>query len=69
MAPTGQLHRQHNTFYQWRCWDAFSSKDYNFLFSAIDIDGNGTVNFAEFCAFFASLPAQNESFNGDELKA
>jgi len=47
-----------------------SSKDSNFLFSAIDIDGNGSVNFAEFCAFFASLhTAQHESFKDDQLEA
>lgn len=32
-----------------------SDKDYDVLFAAIDLDGDGTWDFTEFCAFFASI--------------
>jgi len=33
-----------------------SDKDFNVMFSTIDLDGNNSVSFTEFIAFFASLP-------------
>jgi len=35
--------------------DSMSEKDYDILFAAIDLDGDGTLDFMEFCAFFASI--------------
>ena len=32
-----------------------SDRDYDVLFASIDLDGNGTLDFVEFCAFFASI--------------
>jgi len=32
-----------------------SERDYNVFFGCIDLDENGTLDFAEFCAFFASI--------------
>ena len=46
-----------------------SENDFTALFSAIDIDNNGTVDFPEFCAFFVSLPTQNEENFGDNSGA
>ena len=33
-----------------------SDRDYDILFGSIDLDENGTLDFTEFCAFFASMP-------------
>ena len=33
-----------------------SDKDFDVMFSTIDLDGNNNVTFTEFTAFFASLP-------------
>ena len=38
-----------------------SDRDYNILFNAIDLDHNGTLDFIEFCAFFASIPVSSET--------
>ena len=46
-----------------------SENDFTALLSAIDIDNNGTVDFSEFCAFFVSLPTQNEENFGDNSGA
>jgi len=44
-----------------------SDKDYDVLFSSVDIDGNGTLDFAEFCAFFAYFKVENvDKFNEDD---
>ena len=40
---------------------SLSDKDFNVMFSTIDLDGNGNVNFTEFTAFFASLPAADNA--------
>ena len=41
-----------------------SDRDYDVFFGCIDLDGNGTLDFTEFCAFFASMPvAEDDSFN------
>jgi len=32
-----------------------SDRDYDVLFASVDLDGNGTLDFIEFCAFFASF--------------
>ena len=39
-----------------------SERDYDILIASIDLDGNGTLSFAEFCAFYASIPVQ-DNFN------
>ena len=36
-----------------------SERDYDILIASIDLDGNGTLSFAEFCAFYASIPVQD----------
>ena len=36
-----------------------SERDYDILIASIDLDGNGTLNFAEFCALYASIPVQD----------
>merc|ERR1712238_579541 len=41
-----------------------SERDYNVLFGSIDLDENGTLDFAEFCAFFASI-SSSDSFDDD----
>jgi len=40
-----------------------SEKDYAILFSSIDINGNGTLDFAEFSAFFAAICNEHEEFD------
>ena len=42
-----------------------SEKDYDILFASIDIDGNGTLDFAEFSALFAAISSggAGEEFN------
>ena len=37
------------------CVANMSERDYNVLFASIDLDENGTLDFVEFCAFFASI--------------
>ena len=37
-----------------------SDRDYDILFASIDLDGNGTLDFVEFCAFFASINVEEE---------
>lgn len=32
-----------------------SDNDYDILFASLDIDGNGTLDFAEFSAFFVAI--------------
>ena len=32
-----------------------SDRDYDVLFASIDLDENGTLDFTEFCAFFAPI--------------
>ena len=32
-----------------------TARDYDLLFASMDLDGNGTLDFVEFCAFFASI--------------
>jgi len=36
-----------------------SERDYNVFFGCIDLDENGTLDFAEFCAFFASISSSD----------
>jgi len=38
-----------------------SERDYNILFDSIDLDENGTLDFAEFCAFFTSIASSDDS--------
>eukprot|EP01083_Nonionella_stella_P002333 6731_1 len=38
--------------------NSMSEKDYDILFAAIDLDGDGTLDFMEFCAFFASISVE-----------
>jgi len=35
--------------------------NYDLLFASIDLDGNGTLDFVEFCAFFASISIDESS--------
>ena len=43
-----------------------SDRDYDILFGSIDLDENGTLDFSEFCAFFASMPvATVDNFNDE----
>jgi len=37
-----------------------SDRDYDVLFASIDLDENGTLDFVEFCAFFASINVEEE---------
>ena len=54
-------------------WDFISSgkagemseSDFDTLYNAMDIDGDGKVNFVEFCAFFTSCGDEVKAFNGD----
>ena len=43
----------------------YSEKDYDILFASIDIDGYGTLDFAEFSVFFAAISSGGaaEDFN------
>jgi len=43
-----------------------SDTDYDILFASIDTNGNGTLEFVEFCAFFAAISSDNDS-NDDEF--
>jgi len=43
-----------------------SAKDYDILFASIDTNVNGTLEFVEFCAFFAAISSDNDS-NDDEF--
>jgi len=43
-----------------------SDRDYDVFFNCIDLDKNGTLDFAEFCAFFASISV-SENRNDDSF--
>jgi len=39
-----------------------TDRDYQVLFNSIDIDHNGVLNFTEFCAFFASISCDLDTY-------
>lgn len=55
-----------NKHYLYSHGTTLSDKDFDMLFSSINVDGNGEVSFAEYAVFVSSIANKADTLEEDE---